>query len=366
MNMISPDNGVSKRSAQKLILNEKELQVKDVCKLSLCDCETKEEDLKQIPERFNTLKRVTIDDLIELGTYYHCRHRTHFKTLDLAKIAHIHEALKELNEMEGIVDVKQKIVDISLYLIKNKDIKGKNYNLAIYGPPGVGKTTICKHVAKIYSKLGVLETENIVIVKRSDLVGKYLGETAIKTQDVINKCKGGILFIDEVYSLGHPEGRDSYSKECLDTLTANLGQSDTNFICMVAGYEEDVEKCFFSHNKGLKRRFPFTFTIDDYENHVMANVVHKKLEEGRWNVEESDKETITSFIKDHQSKFENFMGDVENFLLKLEICHNAENVFGGDEKKLTRGLLNRAIKQYYDNGKKEKQPENDYWKRMYM
>ena len=86
------------------------------------------------------------------------------------------------------------------------------------------------------------------IVKRSDLIGKYLGHTAAKTQKVIDSCKGGVLFIDEAYSLGNPEGRDSFSKECIDTINQNLTENKANLLCIIAGYKDALDKCFFAYN----------------------------------------------------------------------------------------------------------------------
>ena len=94
----------------------------------------------------------------------------------------------------------------------------------ITGSPGCGKTTFIEIYAKILTKLGISKYGHIVKVKRSDLIGKYLGHTSVQTQNKINDAKGGILLIDEAYSLGNPEGRDSFSKECIDTLNQALSE----------------------------------------------------------------------------------------------------------------------------------------------
>ena len=107
----------------------------------------------------------------------------------------------------------------------------------IEGPPGVGKTEVAKILGQIYRKMGILTSDKFKSVKRSHLIGGYLGQTAIKTQKVLDECNGGVLFIDEAYSLGNSEGKDSYSKECIDTLTAHLSENKQNFICIIAGYK---------------------------------------------------------------------------------------------------------------------------------
>ena len=114
-------------------------------------------------------------------------------------------------------------------------------------------------------KIDNLENDNFITATRSDLVAKYLGQTADKTQKVIDSALGGVLFIDEAYSLGNQEQRDSFSKECIDTINENLTEKKTDFICIIAGYKDEIESCFFSYNSGLERRFPVRFTIEEYK-----------------------------------------------------------------------------------------------------
>ena len=122
------------------------------------------------------------------------------------------------------------------------------------------------------------------IVKRADLIGKYLGHTAAKTQEVIDSCKGGVLFIDEAYSLGNAEGRDSFSKECIDTLNQNLSENKNNLLCIIAGYKESLEKCFFSYNEGLNRRFSFRYNIEPYSAEQLRDIFLCKLREIKWDI----------------------------------------------------------------------------------
>lgn len=349
------------------------------CDFKLCRCHEENLDeesynkyLTEFDEKLKTKNVITINDLIELGKTYDCRTRKQFNQLDLKKIADLTESLENFNKMKGVEDIKQKIINNVLYFLKYGKNKGQILNIAIYGPPGVGKTTIAKHLANIYAKTGILSTNKVLSVKRSDLIGKYLGETAMKTQEVINKIKGGILLIDEAYSLGHDEKRDSFAKECLDTLTHNLGQEDTDFICIVAGYEDDVKKCFFGQNKGLQRRFPFVYKIDNYEDRVMAELMFSKLNTNGWklNNEDNNLDILTAFIKKNKERFENFMGDIENFVLRMEIIYNSENVFRDQSNKIiTHELLQKTLYDIYntDEEKEKKQKkENEWWRSLYV
>ena len=109
----------------------------------------------------------------------------------------------------------------------------------ICGPPGVGKTTIAQIIGKIYLELDFLENDKFKVASRSDLIAKYLGQTAIKTQEVIDSVVGGVLFIDEVYSLGNEEKRDSFAKECIDTINLNMTRKEP-WLLIVGGYKEDI------------------------------------------------------------------------------------------------------------------------------
>ena len=208
-----------------------------------------------------------IKDLIQLGKSYHFKTNLFYKNIKLEQVYNIVETLIELDNMVGLKDIKTKIVNQILFFLQNfhKNIKSPDQinfskknpdstemlHTIITGPPGVGKTQFAKILGKIYAKLGILSNGTFHEVKRSDLIGKYLGHTAAKTQEMINKCKGGVMFIDEAYSLGHKEGRDSFSKECLDVINQNLTEN-RDFLCIMAGYEKELEKCVFSLNPGLK------------------------------------------------------------------------------------------------------------------
>ena len=192
----------------------------------------------------------TIDDLIDLGNLYDPKEKIRYN-IDIKTLNKLIPPLYELKNMIGMKKVKRNIVDQIIYYLQGIDDKNNDMlHCVIEGPPGVGKTEVAKILGKIYRKLGILTSDIFKIVKRSDLIGGYLGQTAIKTQKVLDECNGGVLFIDEAYSLGNVEGRDSYSKECIDTLTAYLSENKRNFICIIAGYKEALKSCFFNMNEG--------------------------------------------------------------------------------------------------------------------
>lgn len=220
-----------------------------------------------------------IDDLITLGKTYHCQKNRTYNGLNLRVLCNLIKPLTDLKNMIGLSDVKTKIVDQILYFVQNYNDTGCGkcvdcrYHLpcmkghedmlhtVITGGPGVGKSELAKIIGRIYKEMGILSKGTFKEVTRADLIGEYLGQTTQKTKSVIDGVSGGVLFIDEVYSLGHKEDtRDFYGKECVDTLNYSLS-TNRDLLCIVAGYEKDIESCFFKYNDGLKRRFPFRYDL---------------------------------------------------------------------------------------------------------
>jgi SpoVK/Ycf46/Vps4 family AAA+-type ATPase len=168
-------------------------------------------------------------------------------------------------------------------------------------------------------------------VKRSDLIGKYLGWTAEKTQAVIDSCIGGVMFIDEAYALGNSQKTDSFSKECIDTINQNLTERKNQFLCIVAGYKDDLDACFFSYNPGLKRRFPFVYTIDAYNADELAQIFVSMIKNdgSQWTItdQESRKDAFHQFFQDNLGSFKNMAGDMETLFFYTKLAHS-RRIFG--------------------------------------
>ena len=202
----------------------------------------------------------------------------------------------------------------------------------IEGPPGVGKTQLGKILAKIYLSLGIIQSNKFRIATRKDFIGEYLGHTAIKTQKVIDSCMGGVLFIDEAYSLGNGDSKkDTFSKECIDTLNQNLSENKGKFVCIIAGYKENLEHDFFSVNPGLQRRFPFRYSIEKYTSKELIEIFINKVSDIEWSLNEDCLQWLSksNFIDDKMDKFKNFGGDIGHgyFTVKLNTLNEfSENV----------------------------------------
>ena len=260
------------------------------------------------------------------------------------------------------------IVDQIVSSLQNLYDEEQRFHTVIQGPPGVGKTMLAKYIGDIYLKMGILKNDsntlNFNIARRSDLVGKFLGHTAKQTQSIIDKSIGGVLFIDEVYSLGNPEKRDIYSKECIDTINLNLTEKK-NFVCIIAGYPEEIKQCFFSYNPGLKRRFPFTYDIEKYDAQELTDIFVLKVNQSKWKLD-ADIQWIKNFINNNIKEFEHFGGDIDTLLLNCKTAHG-RRIFG-QKKNIRKIITIDDIINGFDKFVKAKQKnkQNNNFINMYM
>ncbi len=304
---------------------EPEKIIEEVCPNPLCDCKDIEENEDLTKYKISINKINNIGDLIKLGKSYHCKKNLKFNNLDLKILCNLVKPLTDLNNMVGMEKVKKDMVNQIVFFLQGFNNNDMLHTI-ITGPPGVGKTELGTILGSIYKGMGVLKNGTLKIVKRSDLIGKYLGHTAAKTQDVIDECSGGVMFIDEAYSLGNKEGRDSFSKECIDTLNQNLTER-RDFLCIIAGYEDSLNNCFFNYNEGLKRRFSFRYNIKSYSGEELKDIFLIKIKKESWEFEFKRKrkkklEELTSFFQKNIKYFPHFGGDVETFLLNCKIYHS--------------------------------------------
>lgn len=192
----------------------------------------------------------------------------------------LEELLQELDSLVGLEKVKKDVHSL-LNFIKVAKIRREkglkvptiSYHLVFTGNPGTGKTTIARLVAQLYYKMGILPKGQLVETDRSALVAGYLGQTAIKTQKVIQEALGGVLFIDEAYSLAG-EGEDSFGKEAIETLLKGMEDHRDDLVVIVAGYDELMHK-FIDSNPGLRSRFNKYFHFPDYEGNDLLKIFER-------------------------------------------------------------------------------------------
>ena len=334
--------------------------------------ETPSEKPIEIRETINIEAEVNnINDILKLVDTYKNDPAIKYN-INMKALHDIKEPLEELNNMIGMKDLKNNIVDQILYFVqelhKGNLSSGDFMHTVIYGPPGTGKTEIAKIMGKIYSKIGILKKGTFKKVTRSDLIAGYLGQTAIKTSDVIKEALGGVLFIDEAYALGNPEKKDSFAKECIDTLCEALSDNKENLMVIVAGYEKELKESFFSFNQGLDSRFTWRFKTDDYTAEDLYNIFLKKVKDIGWEVDADSKITVDWFKK-NKDYFKFYGRDIETVLAKTKIAHS-KRIFcrpESEKKKINLKDLDKGFEIYIKNDDvKNRKDEQEFKKQLYI
>ena len=242
--------------------------------------------------------------------------------VDLKALINIKEELNQLNSMIGLEDFKCQILNQILYFIQRLHINTESdfMHTVLSGPPGTGKTEIATILGKMYSKIGILKKNIFKKVNRSDLVAGYLGQTAIKTSNVIQETLGGCLFIDEAYSLANNYEGDSFTRECIDTLCESLSKHKDELMVIIAGYKDELEQTFFKANKGMKSRFIWRFHLDKYNHSELKEIFIKKINENNWtlNIEE---EILLSWFKKNYKDFKHYGRDIELLFSYVKVSH---------------------------------------------
>ena len=313
-----------------------------------------------------------VGDLLQLIEKYPDDDETEYN-IDMKVLHKIKTPLAELNAMIGMKELKENIVDQILFYIQNLhtlNSEGGNdfMHTVIYGPPGTGKTEIAKIIGSIFSKMGVLSKGTFKKVTRADLVAGYLGQTALKTREVVKECLGGVLFIDEAYALGNEEKRDSFSKECIDTLCESLSDHKHNLMVIIAGYETDLNNCFFNYNQGLNSRFTWRFKTGEYSAEDLYNIFVKKVNDSGWHLNENSGINVKWFDK-HKTHFKFYGRDIETLFAKTKIAHS-RRVFCLDasvKKHITIKDIEKGLEIYLRNDvNTEKDTHNKIISSMYV
>lgn len=254
---------------------------------------------------------------------------------DICALQKIVPTMRRFNRLVGQDQLKKRLIGFCQYLTQPMARNDEMLNMCLFGGPGLGKTTFAQLIAEMFVELGLLPKtrhngkDKFIIGTRSNMIGKYLGQTAPKTQEVIDRCieEGKILLMDEAYQFGNSEKRDSYSKELIDTLNQNLSEKAGKFFVILAGYKEDVQRCFFAYNKGLERRFTDPFTLQAYSAAELRDIFLLKMKDQNLVPNDIDKLGPVDWWEKQKSTFKYFGGDIESLVVKLKITH-AQRVFG--------------------------------------
>ncbi|MEQ0806210.1 type VII secretion AAA-ATPase EccA [Mycobacterium tuberculosis] len=197
----------------------------------------------------------------------------------------MHEAELQLAEFIGLDEVKRQVSrlksSVAMELVRKQrglTVAQRTHHLVFAGPPGTGKTTIARVVAKIYCGLGLLKRENIREVHRADLIGQHIGETEAKTNAIIDSALDGVLFLDEAYALVATGAKNDFGLVAIDTLLARMENDRDRLVVIIAGYRADLDK-FLDTNEGLRSRFTRNIDFPSYTSHELVEIAHKMAEQ---------------------------------------------------------------------------------------
>ena len=252
------------------------------------------------------------------------------KVVDPSDQENVDKLMESLNSLIGLDRVKKDIAGIVdlIRVQKMRDAKGMktadiSKHMVFYGNPGTGKTTVARLLGKIFQGLGVLKGGQLIEVDRGGLVCGYVGQTAIKTQEVIDKAMDGVLFIDEAYTLNVGKGENDFGQEAVDTLLKAMEDNRDRLIVIVAGYEEPMDE-FLDSNPGLKSRFNKYIRFDDYSPEQLIKILEGMCSGKDYKLSpEARQAAIDYFDNCLRTQAENFANarEVRNFLEKAITNH---------------------------------------------
>lgn len=247
----------------------------------------------------------------------------------------LEEAISRLNKLEGLGLVKNQVCDwidqIKVFKMRKErgmSVPDMSYHLVFTGNPGTGKTTVARLMAQIYCALGILSEGHLVEVDRSDLVAGYVGQTAIKTRDVLKKAYGGVLFIDEAYSLAKGGGTD-FGQEAVDTILKEMEDKRDNLVVIVAGYDNLMQN-FIDSNPGLRSRFKNYIQFTDYTGKELYNIFLGMCNSSQYSVTPTAREALLNYFNDLYAKRD------KNFGNGRDVRNVFENIITRQSKRVAK------------------------------
>ena len=259
------------------------------------------------------------------------------------------EIFEELNSLVGLDKVKKMLNElVSLVELKNKagdDLKLKNINLhmVFLGNPGTGKTTVARIVAEILYNLKYIKQNKLIEVSSKDLVAEYVGQTAPKTMAVVQKALGGVLFVDEAYSLASSKGQgSSYNEEAIATLIQAMENYRDNLVVIFAGYTKEMQD-FLDMNSGIVSRIGYTVEFEDYTEDELLQIFMGMMKKSGFEVSAEAQNKVKSIITEYK--------DTKNFgnarfvrnVYEKSIVKHASNTAGKKQKKILKTIKEEDI-----------------------
>lgn len=226
-----------------------------------------------------------------------------------SRLKNAQEILLDLDRLVGLREVKELIGEINAYAeISRRRVKENLVaqplvgHMIFNGNPGTGKTTVARYIGRLFKESGTLSRGHLVEVERADLVGEYIGHTAQKTREQIRRALGGILFIDEAYSLARGGGKD-FGKEAIDALVKGMEDHRDNLVLILAGYREEME-WFVETNPGLRSRFPIHLSFPDYSVDELIEIAELFLKQRQYELNPGARDELRLILERETQRHE--------------------------------------------------------------
>ncbi|MCL1630807.1 AAA family ATPase [Sporolactobacillus sp. CPB3-1] len=257
-----------------------------------------------------------------------------------------HEPLEkleaQLGRLVGMDQVKHMVRELYawLYIYRKREeaqlkVKRQSFHMLFKGNPGTGKTTVARLLSDLFRDMEILPKGHLVEAERADLVGEYIGQTAQKTRDLVKRSLGGVLFIDEAYSLSRG-GEKDFGKEAIDTLVKQMEDHKDDFILILAGYSEEMDE-FLRMNPGLPSRFPMIFSFPDYTGVELLDIAKQMINEREYRMTAEAQKKLFRHLKLKSEKCESHFSNgryvrnvIERMIRQQAVRLVRENSFDRD------------------------------------
>ena len=250
----------------------------------------------------------------------------------------------ELNQLIGLSEVKEIMKEIYAFITIQQCREREQLHteplvlhMIFRGNPGTGKTTVARIMSRFFCEMGVLTRGHLVEVERADLVGEYIGHTAQKTREQLKKAGGGILFIDEAYSLARG-GEKDFGKECIDVLVKAMEDHKNDFILILAGYQKEMAG-FLETNPGLRSRFPIHVDFPDYNQEELLRIAEQMFSLRQYSLSTESQGVLLRLLASHKNNVCNNFGNARTVrnIIEKSLRRQAVRLMG--KPNLTRQEL---------------------------